>query len=779
MSIENLSIYKSMKFIRNLPAWLISAAVIAIQPQIAFGLTPQEVNSIAKEFTVLIGGDGVGSGVIYDKKGNTYYVVTNQHVVASDGRYEIQTPNGDKYPVYRSREIPGLDLAILEFNSNKNYRVAPIGNSDQIREGMPIFVVGWADAIPGITKERSYQFTDGTVRSLLSQGNSGYTLVYNNEAIPGMSGGPVVNDQGQVIGINGKAKTEEEKDGSVKLGLRLGIPINRFLTLRNSNTANRNNTPTVARKASPEEFISLGGAKADKQDHQGAIAAYNQALQLAPNNPDAYQRRGNSYVQLQNWQAALADFNQVLRLNPKNAFAYAYRSYIQLYLGDFQAAFNDSDKSIQIDPNSPTTTAISYGTRGVANLALGNKQKALADIEQASKLSPELGKAFKGFEEISKIPYNEPEFLRAIVRGGLGDKKGAIADLEKAAAIYQRQGRTQDVQNVKILIQGIKDGTIGPETSAPSPNNRPVNNPVATTSPRQQPNSKPAPITSTSANARSFFNQAFALYNQGDKKAALEKLNQATRLNPRFSQAWYSRGFVLAELGNYDQALISYNRAIEINREWTVASINDAYFMRAILQSERGNYRAAKADFDAVISLKPSQNLAAIYAMRGLNSQRQGNNKDALADFNQAARLEPNNAIAFLARGWSYHLQGDYQGAIAAYEKATTQNPQLLPAVNNLGLIKYELQDREGAIRQFQNAIAIDSKSAEPQMAMAVLLYTQGDRQKSLTMAENALRLDQRFANVDFLKKNLWGEKMIADTQKLLQNPKLQTFKSP
>jgi hypothetical protein len=40
------------------------------------------------------------------------------------------------------------------------------------------------------------------------------------------------------------------------------------------------------------------------------------------------------------------------------------------------------------------------------------------------------------------------------------------------------------------------------------------------------------------------------------------------------------------------------------------------------------------------------------------------------------------------------------------------------------------------------------------------------------------LRLNKRFANQDFLQKNLWGKRLIADTQKLLQNPKLQAFKS-
>lgn len=763
-----------MKFNRNLGLSLLGSAIIFLQSQIAAALTPSEVNAIAKEFTVLIGGDGVGSGVIYEKKGNTYYVLTNQHVVSADGRYEIQTADGTRYAVYRSRELPGLDLAILEFTSNKNYKLAAVGNSDQVREGMPIYVVGWADAIPGITKERSYQFTDGTVRSRLPQGNNGYTLVYNNEAIPGMSGGPVVDDQARVIGINGKAKTEEDKDGGLKLGLRLGIPINTFLTARTTPGTDRGNTPAVARRPSAEEFISLGGAKADKQDFQGAIQDYNRALQIDPKNPDAYLRRGNAYVQLKNWQSAFSDFNQLVRLNPKNAFAFAYRGYIQVYLGNFQGAFSDSDQSIRLAPDSPTA-AISYGVRGVANLALGNKKGALNDIDQAGKLSPDLAKAFKGFEALNQIPYDEVEVLRGLVRGALGDKPGAIRDFQQAAAIYQRQGRKQDYEAIQGIIKQIENGTLLTPSATSSP---PQKNSVATASPTRNSNPTPnqIPNQNSNQNARSHLDRAIALYNQGDRQAALDNLNQATRINPRFSQAWHSRGYLLGELGRSEEAIASFDKAIQINNGWLQSSIFEAYFLRGNVRSDRGDYRGAKTDYDAAISFKPKQNLGVIYAMRGLNFQRQGNNQAAIADFNQAIRLEPNNPIAFLARGYSYHLQQDYQGATAAYEKAIAQNAKLLPAVNNLGLIKYELQDTEGAIRQFQAAIAIDNRSAEPQLAMAVALYTKGERQQSLQLAENALRLDKRFANRSFLKANLWGNKLIADTQKLLQNPKLRAI---
>jgi hypothetical protein len=63
-------------------------------------------------------------------------------------------------------------------------------------------------------------------------------------------------------------------------------------------------------------------------------------------------------------------------------------------------------------------------------------------------------------------------------------------------------------------------------------------------------------------------------------------------------------------------------------------------------------------------------------------------------------------------------------------------------------------------------------------MALAVTLYSQGQQEQALTMAEKVLQLDKKFADVEFLRKNLWSERIIADTQKLLSNPRIRTLLS-
>jgi hypothetical protein len=75
---------------------------------------------------------------------------------------------------------------------------------------------------------------------------------------------------------------------------------------------------------------------------------------------------------------------------------------------------------------------------------------------------------------------------------------------------------------------------------------------------------------------------------------------------------------------------------------------------------------------------------------------------------------------------------------------------------------------------QWNKAVAIDSKLAEPQFALAVALFTQGEQEKGLAMAEAALKLDKQFGDTAYLKKNAWGDKLVADAQKLLASPRVQ-----
>ena len=186
------------------------------------------MNAVAKQITVQINGETSGSGFILERRGNTYYVVTNRHVAEKPGRYEITTADGRIYPVYYSDTIPDLDLMVLQFETNRSYTTAKLGNSHGMTETDEVYIAGWTapDALPG--DGRGYEFTEGRITTIKGDAEDGYSFVYTNQPSPGTSGGPILNRNGEVLGINGQGYIQPDTYRYIGLG----IPIHLFLAKR-------------------------------------------------------------------------------------------------------------------------------------------------------------------------------------------------------------------------------------------------------------------------------------------------------------------------------------------------------------------------------------------------------------------------------------------------------------------------------------------------------------------------------------------------------------------
>lgn len=149
---------------------------------------------------------GVGSGIIYDNEG---HILTNAHVVDGAQSLLVSLPDGRSFKAKLIGSDPQTDLAVLQI-SGSNLPVAQLGDSGQLQVGDWVVAIGNALALPG-----GPTVTAGVVSALgrtiqepgSSQGSGSgpflFDLIQTDAAInPGNSGGPLVNLDGQVVGIN-------------------------------------------------------------------------------------------------------------------------------------------------------------------------------------------------------------------------------------------------------------------------------------------------------------------------------------------------------------------------------------------------------------------------------------------------------------------------------------------------------------------------------------------------------------------------------------------------
>ncbi|AFY74405.1 trypsin-like serine protease with C-terminal PDZ domain [Synechococcus sp. PCC 7502] len=394
--------------------YVVPAVVLSViwsQPAIA-ALSAVEIGKIAKQVTVLIKTDQVGSGVIVCREKNTYYVLTAKHVIDQKDKYTIVTADEQEYPLdYNTVEkLPDVDLAIATFTSDRNYNVAKIGNSNNAPEGTSVYVAGFPKV--GNAIDRSiYQFTPGQVTANASKPLAfGYGLVYTNKTLPGMSGGAVLDDNAQLVAIHGRAEggsLERQTDTIyVKTGFNLGIPINTFIQ----------KSPKLASGFSSSSFGSI--PPVIKSIESGADNFFLQA-------GDKYQKGDVN--------GAIKDLNQALRLNPRYAAAYSKRGILNYVLRDQDAAISDFNKALRLNPSD----AMTYVGRGLALSAIGSKREAIADYTEAINYNSLQGSAY----------YN-----RGVLFYNMGDTLAAMTDLRKAAEIFNSQGDDDEYKRAMETI---------------------------------------------------------------------------------------------------------------------------------------------------------------------------------------------------------------------------------------------------------------------------------------------------------------------------------------
>jgi tetratricopeptide (TPR) repeat protein/S1-C subfamily serine protease len=654
--------------------------IVATNPDVSndkYTEIPAKVDEIAQKTTVLISSrqNGNGSGVIVARQGQIYYVLTAAHVIANPDQYEIVTPDGKKYQfdAAAAKKFEGIDLVLLPFTSSDTYQVATLADYYIGLEDRPlVFLSGFPGATSGATNNPKRTLTAGTTFSqavtMVAAQNTfslanGYEMVYSNLSEPGMSGGPVFDQLGRVIGINTafEAGIEIDRDGQtveINLGRGLGVPIRTFLGL--SSKANLdskllkvdNNAPPAlnnseiaaiqenmlperepAPDASEFDWLNWGNQLWRVRKYPEAIAAFDKAIQLKPDLYQAYYAKGTALDAQNKYLEAAAAYEKAATIQPSFYEAWRDRAMVLDYAKKSTEALASIDKAIQLQPQDfvlffrrgqilnslerygeakeAFTQAIAqkpnffaYVGRGLSNSNLPDYQAALADYTKALELQPN-------------------DYYSYSARGGiyalLGKHQQAIADLDKAIAMFPESNPNKFVayysRAIPRLMMGDTQGAIADYTTV-------INGKAKESSIFQ-----------------AYIGRAMAYAQLQDFTKAIADCTKLLEIQPDNAVVYFNRGGFRAQSQDFQEALQDFNKAIELQSDYA-----DAYRYRATVRANLNDAQGMIADSKVAIELyakkiaKDPKNVE-LYINRAITNIGIGDKQAALQDVQKAEQL--------------------------------------------------------------------------------------------------------------------------------------------
>ena len=760
-------------------------------------INPHIKNKIAPEITVRItGAENNGSGVIIGKQDNdkTYLILTNNHVIRGGETFTIHTHDGKTHQanLIENNIETNDDLALLEFNSENSYKIASLNSAAIPRVEQTILAIGYAAETGELVTQA------GIIERVPSKSfKEGYQIGYTSKILQGMSGGAIINTNGEVIGINGKTafpivntvydyqdgtKPTPEKIEQLRQ-LSWGIALNRLLSQANPKIITAYNLPlpsTVATISNPE----LTGWLAELEDKAKQITVRIDSSSGANGSGIIVAKEGKTYAVLtadhvicekdketrdcidytyeivtpdgKKYPLDSSSFKRqegvdlaVVRFTSKKKYQVAQLANypITRYDAVFVAGYPQSRN------NSTAQWLFSLGFGLDREQGLLQVTDNSLSIDTSGSISSQ-GSLAGGYEMVyTSITYG------GMSGGAVLDRDGRVIGIhglaEGEAALDSQSGSVTKVQlgySLGIPINtfiGLAD-RFEITATLPIQNNQPRELKPAKIEVLKAAFFK-TEIPQGNATAERWLERGNQLWRLDRYDEAIQAFDQAIALNPDFIHlAYYGKGKVLGYGRKYEAALASIEQATETEPNFTTAFLIKSSFL-----SKLNRFDEALVAIDKAISLQ--QDNANLYNQQGAILSSVERYSEAEAAYKQAIKFSP-RSIFYYNRGIVYDNQGRKDLALVDYNRAIYLNPNDAQAHNNRGLLNFNQGKSELALNDYNLAILLNPRDPDA-------YYNRGNLYKDLEETDLALNdynsvilLDPKYAKAYNNRGNLYKD---------------------
>jgi tetratricopeptide (TPR) repeat protein len=617
-------------------------------------------------------------------------IVTNNHVISGAARITIRLGTGGVYAVKRVLVADkDLDLAILETGLDIS-QIVPLQLTSALpREGERLFVVSNPEGLTG-------SVSDGIVSAIRRFTDGSIWVQITAPISHGSSGGPVLNLEGQVVGVAVASFKQGQNlnfmipaAAVARLSARISAPAGAVHIIDSRNVAPATTVkveplptfpkPEIRERSSAEarrlfsegvriRHLSFSGKEQNKVKLQAAISYFENAIQIDPNLAEGWRELAMTEMTLGRFRderelfkaKATAILTKAIEFDPDQYETYALLARI--------LSKNLSSALSICAPLVKRGKAGAFLCLGGALEGAGNRDQAIdeyrkgvqadsGDVGLLSALATALGFSHRYTEAITywqRLVKLKPDDLEAM--RGYAQCLEEVNRLADAVQIYRR-------------IVEDKESTL--------------------------------------ADYRSLIS---VLYDAHQYEEAVSIAQAAVKRFPDDPQAWEKLGSAYGFTNRPQEEIAAFKKAIGLapDRESAHSWLGSAYFL-----SKR--YEEAIQAYLEAIRLKP---YGSTYASLGEAYAKQGRYREALDSFAEAIRLDPTEPHILSQLGELYSNLGYYEKAIETYRKAiqisTGANGSSIPALHySIGQCYLNLGNRAAALAEYKTLKAMDAEYAQ------------------------------------------------------------------